>query len=601
VSNQDNYWTRTAGRQYGRRAILRGAAVTGAGLAGAIALACGGGSKKSTSSTSGPGQATQAAQAQANQPDALAGLVGRNGKNPQGETPVRGGTFVMGFTGNPVSLDPQLAVNVNTTIPASAVYSRLYRFKTSWDVAASNNKEIEPDLASGYEAVDAATWTYKLRPDAKFHNVAPVNGHPVTSADIKASFTRAVAPTSATRGSLLMIDPNKIETPDANTVVFKLNYPYAPFPKAMASSIFAYILPREATEGGFEAAKKMIGSGPFMMESYTPDVSLIFKRNPEWYEKGRPYIDGVKVAIVPDPAQRMAQFTAGNLDYLQVPTPNDVPSMIQQNPKAEVVRNVANANGIMYFQLLDQNSIFQDIRVRQAASLAADRGAYGKAHFGEKYLRTFNVNPDFGKWVISWDELPQETKQFYDADLAKAKQLMEAAGGNKLSIKMVYPLGNPAEPLLKETGETILSMLKALPWNLTFVPVDYLKDWQPGAKAYGYGGLPGDSMAWWGTAQRSDVDEFLYGFWHTKGSTNISRLSDPKLDGMIDKARAILSEEERLKAYKEVQKYILDNVYCLTGMVNGPTTWMTQPRLHNWTIGDAFGLGANTWTQMWIA
>jgi ABC-type transport system substrate-binding protein len=345
----------------------------------------------------------------------------------------------------------------------------------------------------------------------------------------------------------------------------------------------------------------MIGSGPFTLESYTPDVSLIFKRNPDWWDKSRGNVDGVKVAIVPDPAQRMAQFTAGNLDYLGVPTPNDVPAMIQQNPKAEVIRNVANANGIMYHQLLDPASIFQDIRVRQAASLAADRAAYGKAHFGEKYLRTFNVNPDFGKWVISWDELPQETKQWYDLDLQKAKQLMEAAGGAKLSTKLVYPLGNPAEPLLKETSETIFSMLKALPWNISYVPVDYLRDWQPGAKAYGYGGLPGDSTAWWGTAQRTDVDEFLYGFWHSKGSTNISRLNDPKLDGLIDKARGIVNEEERLKAYKDVQKYILDNVYCLTGMVNGPTTLMTQPKLRNWTAGDTFGIGTGPWTQLWLA
>jgi ABC-type transport system substrate-binding protein len=69
---------------------------------------------------------------------------------------------------------------------------------------------------------------------------------------------------------------------------------------------------------------------------------------------------------------------------------------------------------------------------------------------------------------------------------------------------------------------------------------------------------------------------------------------------MIDKARAVLNEEERVKAYKEVQRYILDNVLCLTGMVNGLTTWVIQPRVRNWTRGDDFGLGANVFTNLWL-
>jgi peptide/nickel transport system substrate-binding protein len=605
VNTRDmSLWRLSARRTYGRRAVLRGGGtVLGAGLAGAFALACGSGEGKpsgssggvSTSSGAGQAAATQAAQSQD-----LGGLIGRTGKDAKGETPVRGGTFVTTLTGNPNTLDPHMTVSINTSTPASAVMSRLFRFKTAWDIATANNKEIEPDLALSVEAADAATWTYKLRPDAKFQNIAPVNGRAVTADDVKATFVRAVAPTSANRGSLLMIDPAKIETPDQQTVVFKLNYPYAPFPKLMASAIFAWVLPREGVDGVYDPAKRMIGSGPFILETYQPDVALTFKRNPDWFEKGRPYVDGVKLAIIPDPAQRMAQFTAGNTDFV-APIQNDLPTVQQQNPKAEIIRNVTNGNGIMYYQLSDPSSIFQDIRLRQAASLAADRKAYGKVYYGDKYVRTFNVNPDYGKWVLGWDELSAETKQWYDFDLQKAKQLMDAAGGAKLSIKMAYPMGNPAEPLLKDQSETIFSMLKALPWNITYTPIDYIKDWQAGGKGYNFGGMPADSMAWWGLAQRTDVDELLYGFWHSKSTGNISKLNDPKYDALIDKARTLINEEERVKAYKEAQKYLLDNVYSLTGMVNGITYNVVQPRVRNYTLGDAFGLAANGWTQLWLA
>ena len=94
-------------------------------------------------------------------------------------------------------------------------------------------------------------------------------------------------------------------------------------------------MPREAVAGAYDPAKKIIGSGPFLFDSYTPDVAIVFKKNPDYFEKGQPYVDAVKATIVPDAAQRMAQFTGGHLDWLNVASTNDVPTMTQSNPKAE--------------------------------------------------------------------------------------------------------------------------------------------------------------------------------------------------------------------------------------------------------------------------
>jgi peptide/nickel transport system substrate-binding protein len=601
----ENYWTRSLQRRYGRRTFLRGAAFAGTGLMSAWAVACSSSSSKNNSAkpaTSGASRGTPApsGQQQANQPGSLNSLISRSGKNPAGQTPVKGGTYVTSIFANPPTLDPLKTNSANTMGAASAVYSRLYRFKSPWDLAAANNKEIEPDLALSFEAPDAQTWTYKLRPDAAFQNVDPLNGRIVDSDDVKASFTRAVDPTSANHGSLLMIDPTKIETPDKNTVTFKLNYPYAPFSRTMASSIFGWVMPREASNGGFDPTKKMIGSGPFTLDGYTPDVSMIFKRNPNWFEKGRPYVDEVKQVIIPDPAQRLAQFSAGNLDIV-APLQDDVPTMTKQNPKAEIIQNIGNGNGIMFYPLGDKSSIFQDIRVRQAISLAVDRNAYGKVYYGDKYIRTFLVTPDFGKWVITWDEIPKDVQQWYDVDVKRAKQLMDAAGGAKLSTKFLMPVGSPADPLLKNQSETVNSMLSALPWKMTYVPIDYIKDWQNSGKGYLYVGVPVDSMAWWGLAIRTDVDEYLYGFWHSKGSTNISQLKDPKLDAMIDKARTLLNDDDRIKASKDVQQYLMAQVYCLTAMVNGVGYTFLQPRVQNYTVADAlFGPGPNVWGNLWL-
>ncbi len=586
------------GRRYSRRAVLR-SAVVGAGTAGWLALACtakGGRPSPGSEAATGGRAGTPVGSGQTG----IAALIGRTGTEPKGETPVRGGVFVQAINGNPPTFDPHMTVNVYTMFTASAALGRLYRFKTFWDVAASNSKEIEPDLALSYETPDGVTWIYKLRPNVRFHDIPPVNGRTFEASDVKATFARAVAPTSANRGFLLMINPEKIETPDKQTVVFKLNYPYAPFSQLMASSLFAWIMPKEGAEGLYDPARQVIGSGPFILESYQPDVALTFKRNPNWFESGRPYIDGIKLPIVPDQAQRYAQFTAGNLHVVGV-LQEDLETLQRQNPKAELVQNVGNGNGIMYYPLGDPASPFRDIRVRQAISLAVDRAAYGKIYYGDKYIRTFNVTPDFGKWVITWEELPKETQQWYNYDLPRAKRLMEEAGGAGIAVKMIYPVGNPADPLLRNQSETIYSMLTALPWKVTYVPVDYTRDWVGGGKGYQYAGLPPDTMAWWGLAVRTTVDEHLSGWWYSKSTTNMSRLNDPKLDAMIDKARTLLNEEEQLKAYKEVQKYILDNVYCLCGLVNGLGYTLVQPRVRNFTLGDGFGPGPNVWGKLWLA
>ena len=342
----DNYWTRSLGRQYTRRAVIRGTGLAGAGMAGATLLAC----KRSPSGSSNRSQ--PAAQAPAPAGSAAFGLSGRTGTDPKGETPVQGGTLNWYIGGNPPTFDPHLNVSINTSYLASAVLSRPFRYKTGFDVSAYYALAIEPDLAASAESPDGITWTLKLRPGIKFQNVAPVSGRAVEPEDLKATFTRATSNTNVNAANLSMIDPAQIETPDKSTVVFKLKYPYAPFPTTLASAFYSWIMPREAVAGAYDTSKTIIGSGPFLLDSYTPDVAVTFKKNPDWIEKGQPYVDAVRLAIVPDAGTRNAQFTGGHLDYLTGPLLDTVPTLIQQNPKADAVKLIGNGNGIMYLSLI---------------------------------------------------------------------------------------------------------------------------------------------------------------------------------------------------------------------------------------------------------
>lgn len=588
AAHDGNYWIRSMRRRYSRRLILRATALAGAGVAGAVALAC-----KASPSGTGSKPPSQSAQTQ----QAVNQIIGRTGTEPKNEQPVMGGTLSWYINSNPPTLDPHLSVSALTFNVLAGMMNRLFRVKNYWDVATSNNKEITPELAASIESPDAVTWTVKLRTDVNFHNIAPVSGHPLESEDVKFTFVHALAPTSANRGSLAMIDPAQIQTPDKQTLVFKLKFPYAPFQMHLANPLYSWILPREAAAGSYELAKKVIGTGPFTFDSFTPDVGITLKKNPDYFIKGRPYLDGIKIAIIPDANQRIAQFTGGHLDYLSVPTVAQYPPVAQQNPKAETVRTWDPGDGIVYFQLRDPKSPFQDIRLRQAVSLAIDREAYGKALLDNKWVQGFYIPQSWGKWALRTDELPQDTAQWYKVDVPRAKQLMEAAGGQNLTIKLLHADGNPRDPWFRQAGETVYSMLSQLPWKISFVPIDYTKDWTAGGKGVAFGNFPSDQIVWWGLSGRSEVDEWLFGYWDSQSTNAISGLNDPAYNALVDKTRTLVNEDERVKATLDAQKYLASKVYGVAGNPNGLVYTMLQPRVRNHTLGDYTTI---TWYDIWL-
>lgn len=562
--------------RYSRRRLLRSAALAGVGLSGAVAMACAG---------RGDGTARPVA-------------TGPSGQGAE-EPPQPGGIYNSYEQANPPTLDPHRTSAVTTMRAVSPVMSRLLRFKSTQNVEASYNLETEGDLALSVESPDAVTWIIKLRPDARFHNVAPVDGRSVEAEDIKVTFTRAAEPTNPNRGSLAVIDPAQIETPAKDTVVFKLKYPYAPFPKLLASGVYGWIFPREVG-ARYEPTKQIIGSGPFLFESFTPDVTFVYKRNPDWFEQGRPHVDGVRHAIIPDAAQRLAQFTAGNIDVVGGLYIDDLETMKRNNPRAQVIGRWDQGGPIVYFQLGDPASPFQDIRLRRAVSLAIDRNSFAKALLRDQWQQSFNVPLNMGKWALKLSDLPAETAQWYTYNLERAKRLVEEAGATGMTVKLLYPTPHPRDPYLKTAAETVANMLSALPWKLSLVFIDYNKDWVGGGKGVRYGNFPSDSLVLTGIEGRTDVDEYLYGWWHSKSTSSISRVQDTALDAMIERARTLLNEDERVKASIEIQRYMADKVYSGAGNPSGFVYTMVQARVRNYTTGDEYGIGTSTWGKLWL-
>src|SRR5207244_5657973 len=100
-----------------------------------------------------------------------------------------------------------------------------------------------------------------------------------------ATFLRILNPATLdpNRSVFDMIDADQIQTPDPQTVVLRLKYPYAPFRSLLAAPAYSWIVPREAMAGAYDPSRTVIGSGPFILENAQPDIAYTYRRNPEWF------------------------------------------------------------------------------------------------------------------------------------------------------------------------------------------------------------------------------------------------------------------------------------------------------------------------------
>ncbi len=571
-----NYWTGLAKRTVTRRRLIRGSA-TGLGLAAVALTGC-----------ASPRQANQSAS--------------QNSSATEGQTastPQSGGTLNVYLTTN-YPLDAQKNSGAGQVLPGSGM-SRVFRFKTSSDPHLITDHDLENDLGVSAESPEALSWTVKLRPDARFQDMPPVGGHAVEAEDVKATFVRAVDPATVNpnRGALNMIDPAQIQTPDKTTVVFKLTYPYAPFRQILASPTYSWIYPREVLTGGFDPNKHPIGSGPFVLDSATPDVGFTFKKSPTWFEQSRPYVDVLRIAVIPDSSQQLAQFTAGNLDELILDNPNDVEAMKRSNPRAAVVKADNAGPWGLYFQLGDPTSPFQDLRVRQAISLAIDRAALGKAVYAGEYQQVVFIPSYMGKWSLKVQDLDSATQQYYKANPAEAKKLLEAAGQTNLQVRFMEITGSSATtPAYYRNGDAIANMLNAVGIKTTTVNEDFISYIDSG-HGIRQGFFDKDIILYFSVANYSDADEWLFNYLHSKSTTNQEHLKDPTLEAMVDKERTLVNEDERLKAVLDIQKYLAEKLYYVSSV--GTYQWVgVHPRVQNYNFSNSLGKATETYAKLWL-
>lgn len=360
-----------------------------------------------------------------------------------------GGTLVIASTQVPRHLNGSVQSGIATAVPSTQIFASPLRYDENWDP--------QPYLAESWEvAADGLSVTLNLVAGATFHD-----GKPVTSEDVAFSILN----TKDNHPFKSMFEPvSSIDTPDAQTVVINLSKPHPALLLALSPAL-APVLPKHVFGDGQDpkshpANSKPIGSGPFMLEEFTPGEAVILKKNPNFFLDGRPKLDEIIIRIIKDPSALLIAMENGEADmYPFMAGSQEIKRLEKADHLAITTEGYAAVGPINWLAFNTASDKLSDVRVRQAIAFAVDRGFITKAlHRG---VSAAQRGP-----IVESSPFFDETIPAYDVDLDKAKALMAEAGfGDGMDLTVDYIPG-PKEQQ-QSVAEYLKSQLKKIGINVT--------------------------------------------------------------------------------------------------------------------------------------
>jgi peptide/nickel transport system substrate-binding protein len=507
------------------------------------------------------------------------------------QQPKRGGVLRIADREAP-NLDPHLSISFITHSWASMVYSQLVRFAHGPEQKHAADFSIVPDLAEKWEYRSPTVLVFTLRKGVKFHNKPPVNGREVTADDVKYSLERFMTK-SGFRGRFEPVQA--IDVVDSHTVRITLKEPFAPFLNHLANPTYTAILPREVEQQfkDFNRPEAVIGTGPFVLKSYDKGVRVVFERNPDYFAKGLPYLDGVVIEITPDAAARLALLRSGRVElghmwaWLQ---PEEGKSLKQSNPEMVVTPQMVMGQGIIYFRT-DQPP-FNDVRVRRAISLAINRQAWNESLFaGEACIDNGPVPCAMKGWKLEASKIdPAKAKYLVGHDPVEAKRLLAEAGFGKGLTTPGFHWPGYAPPW-RNYYDLVVDDLSRVGVTVELKPEEYGK-----YISTTYLGKY-EKMAIGPVTPFTEVDDWLYGAFQPEQPNNRSHVADAELSRMLVAQRREMDAMKRLAIVHDIQRYLADKAYYVV-LPHAPQYISHPPYVKGFKHHDGYGLGSRlmfTW------
>jgi peptide/nickel transport system substrate-binding protein len=505
----------------------------------------------------------------------------------EAQTPKRGGVLRMTVLADPLHFDPHQTISFLTMVPLSLVYSRLVKVKAGPSVRPMTYP-VEPDLAESWTQQNDTTYVFKLRKGVRWHPKPPVNGRELTAADVKYAYERFLTITGNPNKPVLEY-VDRIDAVDKHTVKFTLKEPNAWFLDLLASTS-TWIVAKECVEkfGDLKKVESVVGTGPWMLERWEPNVKLVYVRNPNYFVPGLPYADGVDMLIDKDPSSRLATWLSGGTDfgpeYQHAVRWLDAPLARQRKPGLQTAEYTWLTSGSVGFKLA--NPPFGDLRVRRAMGRATNLAevfeslAFSQGHWVPNPI----VPAAFAEWSIPIDQLGPEGKKLYEFNTAEAKRLLAEAGhpnGFKTTVEA------PAAVYGPDFDDFVQITLKN--WKTAGIDADLkLKEYGAFISSTIFGKF--DAMFIGLRGAWADPEAYFYRWFMPGQPLNVWGVNDPKLIDMIKLQRRTFDVAKRKQVVFDIQRYLADQaLFGPDGSIKILSAW--DAHIKNYMPNNGFDYG----------
>jgi 4-phytase/acid phosphatase/peptide/nickel transport system substrate-binding protein len=394
--------------------------------------------------------------------------------------------------------------------------------------------EPQPKLALSWShSDDYKIWTYKLRPGVKFHDGTPFNAQAV-----KENVDRMKDPANKCRCAFYLSNIHDVQAPDELTLVYNLNDPTvnAPALASIPSSIGVVQSPTAWKTKGDDYNRNPVGTGPYILKSWTAGDRMILEKNPDYWNKGHPYLDHIILKPLPDAQSRFASLQSGEADLIW-DDDADADNILKAQKDPKLTVHIYKGAGASVAAFNTKVAPFDDVRVRQALVMAIDRKKL--SHVLTNGLARPATNP-YGDG--SWVKCEDDGALAYDVE--KAKALIKEYG-KPVDFKMIVT----ATPRGRAGGQVLQQFWKQIGANMEIEQVDQATI-PPRAFMRQFQLTP------WRIIDTPDPNVQMFANFHTGSPVALANYSDPQLDRLLEHARATANVDQRVEDYCAISRLI---------------------------------------------
>ena len=402
--------------------------------------------------------------------------------------------------------------------------------------ARDDTGKAVPKLAIAWSSsADYKTWTFKLRPGVKFHDGTPFNAEAV-----KANFDRQKDPANKCACAFYIAFINRLEATDDLTVVYHLNDPSLNLPQiiALPSSNNAIHSPTAWKTKGDEYNRNPVGTGPYVLKSWTAGDRMVLERNPNYWNPSTQHLDRITLKPTPDALSRFASLQSGEADVVW-DDEYDFDNIKKAKNDARFKVHTYAASGAQVYAMNTKVAPLDDVRVRRALVMAIDRRKMSQAITGGLGRPATNPYGD-GSWV----KCKGNSDGALPYDPAKAKALL-AEYGKPVEFKTIVtatPRGRMVGQVLQQFWKQVGAKMEIEQIDqATIVPRAFKRQFQ---------------ITPWRIIDLADPDPQMYANFRTGSPVALANYSNPELDKLLERARVTADVKRRIDDYCEASRII---------------------------------------------